>query len=154
LFDNFQKFVVFRTIDEKWREHLHSMDQLREGIGLRAYGQKNPLIEYKSEGFRMFANMMEDTNKETLKRIFRTRLDTMGDRQVSHSNAARNVKIRHDESTGMGFIAPPKQTGPNASVPPRQGKRQPIQVEEKIGRNTPCPCGSGKKYKKCHGAYS
>ncbi len=154
LFDNFQKFVVFRTIDEKWREHLHSMDQLREGIGLRAYGQKNPLIEYKSEGFRMFANMMEDTNKETLKRIFRSRLDTMGDRQVSHSMAARNVKIRHDESTGMGFIAPPKQAGPDASAPPRQGKREPIRVEEKIGRNTPCPCGSGKKYKKCHGAFS
>ena len=80
--------------------------------------------------------------------------NAMGDKQVSHSMAARNVKIRHDESTGMGFIAPPKQAGPDASAPPRQGKRQPIRVEEKIGRNTPCPCGSGKKYKKCHGAFS
>ncbi len=154
LFDNFQKFVVFRTIDEKWREHLHSMDQLREGIGLRAYGQKNPLIEYKSEGFRMFKEMMEETNHETLKRIFRTRIDTMGQRQVPQPAAARNVQIRHDETTGMGFVAPPQQTGPDAQGPPKQGKRQPIRAEEKIGRNEPCPCGSGKKYKKCHGAFS
>ena len=129
LFNNFQKFVVFTTIDKKWREHLHSMDQLREGIGLRAYGQKNPLIEYKSEGFKMFSSMMEDTNRETLKKIYRTRINV----NERISTQSRNLKIMHDESTGMGFIAPP-QKGQNsgAQIP---AKSQPIKVENKVGRN-------------------
>ena len=129
LFNNFQKFVVFTTIDKKWREHLHSMDQLREGIGLRAYGQKNPLIEYKSEGFKMFSIMMEDTNRETLKKIYRTRINI----KEGVSNQSRNLKVRHDESTGMGFIAPPQQRqNSRAQIP---AKRQPIKVENKVGRN-------------------
>tara|TARA_B100000212_G_scaffold235849_1_gene179404 strand:- start:533 stop:3577 length:3045 start_codon:yes stop_codon:yes gene_type:complete len=129
LFNNFQKFVVFTTIDKKWREHLHSMDQLREGIGLRAYGQKNPLIEYKSEGFKMFSIMMEDTNRETLKKIYRTRINV----KEGVSNQSRNLKVRHDESTGMGFIAPPQQRqNSGAQIP---AKRQPIKVENKVGRN-------------------
>ena len=77
LVDNFQKFIMLRTIDEKWQDHLYTMDQLREGIGLRAYGQKNPLIEYKNEGFAMFEEMMTQTNEETLKRIFRTDLSNL-----------------------------------------------------------------------------
>jgi len=149
LFNNFQKFVVFSTIDKKWREHLLSMDQLREGIGLRAYGQKNPLIEYKSEGFKMFSVMMEETNRETLKRIYRTRIN-VSDRSSAQS---RNIKIRHDESTGMGFVAPPQQSQSQSSQGQQVGKRQPIKVENKVGRNEPCPCGSGKKYKKCCGTY-
>ena len=149
LFNNFQKFVVFSTIDKKWREHLLSMDQLREGIGLRAYGQKNPLIEYKSEGFKMFSEMMIETNRETLKRIYRTRIN-VSDRP---SSASRNLKIRHDESTGMGFVAPPQSSQTSSSQVPPAGKRQPIKVENKVGRNEPCPCDSGKKYKKCCGAY-
>ena len=150
LFNNFQKFVVFSTIDKKWREHLLSMDQLREGIGLRAYGQKNPLIEYKSEGFKMFSEMMIETNRETLKRIYRTRIN-VSDRPSS--SASRNLKIRHDESTGMGFVAPPQSSQTSSSQVPPAGKRQPIKVENKVGRNEPCPCDSGKKYKKCCGAY-
>ncbi len=129
IFNNFQKFVVFTTIDKKWREHLHSMDQLREGIGLRAYGQKNPLIEYKSEGFKMFSGMMEDTNRETLKKIYRTRIN-IKERVPTQS---RNLRVRHDESTGMGFIAPPQQQQNNGSQVP--AKRQPIKVENKVGRN-------------------
>jgi len=129
LFNNFQKFVVFTTIDKKWREHLHSMDQLREGIGLRAYGQKNPLIEYKSEGFKMFSSMMEDTNRETLKKIYRTRINV----KERIPTQSRNLKVRHDESTGMGFIAPPQQRqNSGAQIP---AKRQPIKVENKVGRN-------------------
>ncbi len=148
LFNNFQKFVVFTIIDKKWREHLHSMDQLREGIGLRAYGQKNPLIEYKSEGFKMFSDMMEDTNRETLKKIYRTRINV----KDKSSSQSRNLKIRHDESTGMGFVAPPSQQQQDSRMQ-SQAKRQPIKVEAKVGRNELCPCGSGKKYKKCCGAF-
>ena len=94
LVNNFQKFVILRTIDEKWQDHLYTMDQLREGIGLRAYGQKNPLIEYKQEGFAMFEEMMIDTNKETLKRIFRTDLSTIGQRSMDVKQRTKNLKTK------------------------------------------------------------
>ena len=152
LFDHFQKWVVFRTIDENWREHLAAMDQLREGIGLRAYGQKNPLIEYKQEGFGMFADMMVNTNRETLKRIFRTNIQQSEQKPAAPQPMPGNLKMRHDESAGMGFTGPPQGTRQGAQASAHnQSQRQPIMVEEKTGRNEPCPCGSGKKYKKCCG---
>jgi preprotein translocase subunit SecA len=152
LFDHFQKWVVFRTIDENWREHLAAMDQLREGIGLRAYGQKNPLIEYKQEGFGMFAEMMVNTNRETLKRIFRTNIQQGEQKPAAPQPMPGNLKMRHDESAGMGFTAPPQGAREGAQATAQnQSQRQPIMVEEKTGRNEPCPCGSGKKFKKCCG---
>ena len=155
LFDHFQKWVVFRTIDENWREHLAAMDQLREGIGLRAYGQKNPLIEYKQEGFGMFADMMVNTNRETLKRIFRTNIQQAEQKPAAPRPIPGNLKMRHDESAGMGFTAPPQGTRQEAQASAHnQSQRQPIMVEEKTARNEPCPCGSGKKYKKCCGKTS
>ena len=150
MFDRFQKYVLLRTIDEKWREHLYAMDQLREGIGLRAYGQKNPLIEYKQEGFGMFTEMMVETNSETLKRIFRTNISHLNERTTQvPQNIPKNMKMQHDEAPAPGFVPPP-QAG--SSAPQPQKRVQPVHVEEKVGRNDPCPCGSGKKYKKCHGA--
>ena len=74
MFEKFQRYIISSTIDEKWREHLYAMDQLREGIGLRAYGQKNPLIEYKKEGFSMFDQMISDIDQNILKKIFRTNI--------------------------------------------------------------------------------
>jgi len=154
VFDQFQKWVVFRTIDENWREHLAAMDQLREGIGLRAYGQKNPLIEYKQEGFAMFAEMMVDTNRETLKRIFRSNIQHAGQRPAKPRPMPGNLKMQHDESAESGFTAPPKGIREGAQphmTANNQLQRQPVSVGEKIGRNDTCPCGSGKKYKKCCG---
>jgi preprotein translocase subunit SecA len=150
MFDRFQKYVLLRTIDEKWREHLYAMDQLREGIGLRAYGQKNPLIEYKQEGFGMFAEMMVETNRETLKRIFRTNISHLNERTTQvPQNMPKNMKMQHNEAPAPGFVAPPQ--GGGAPRQPQQ-RVQPVHVEDKVGRNDTCPCGSGKKYKKCHGA--
>jgi preprotein translocase subunit SecA len=125
------------------------MDQLREGIGLRAYGQKNPLIEYKKEGFGMFNEMISNIDKQILTRVFRTNIDRISNKQDNSSFAPKNIKMKHDNSPGIGFVPPPqsKQASNN-----RQGaKAQPIKVEEKIGRNDSCPCGSEKKYKKCCG---
>ena len=148
IFEQFQKWIIFRTIDENWREHLAAMDQLREGIGLRAYGQKNPLIEYKQEGFGMFAEMMVNTNRETLKRVFRSNIQHSPQKNKATNPSSRNLKLQHDESMGLGFMAPPQ-----GSNKPQQRavQKQPIIVAEKIGRNDPCSCGSGKKYKKCCG---
>ena len=134
------------------------MDQLREGINLRAYGQKNPLIEYKHEGFAMFESMMLETNKETLKRIFRTNLSNVGVESMQPESKTRNLQTKKNQDILSGLTAPPqKQTSQNApsfpGAPPQpivpNQKKEPIKVEKKIGRNEPCPCGSGKKYKKC-----
>ena len=159
LFNNFQKFVILKTIDDKWQDHLYTMDQLREGIGLRAYGQKNPLIEYKQEGFAMFEAMMIETNKETLKRIFRTDLSSIGKKKMDVEQKTSNLQTKSNvnilssianqrQPQSQNNLNPILQNQKNQSL---QSQRQPIKVEKKVGRNEPCPCGSGKKYKKCHG---
>ncbi|MDZ7268530.1 MAG: preprotein translocase subunit SecA [candidate division KSB1 bacterium] len=140
-----ERFAMLRAIDEKWREHLYEMDQLKEGIGLRAYGQKDPLIEYKSEGFRMFKEMLAAIDEQVLEFIIKA--------QVAEPPPLRRrmpprMTTVHHATEGMGFAS-------RAGTPPAAqaaGKPQPIVVEQKVGRNDPCPCGSGKKYKKCHGA--
>ena len=100
----------------------------------------------------MFAEMMVDTNRETLKRIFRSNIQQADKRPVAPRSIPGNLKMQHDETAGMGFTAPPQgsRQGAQASAQNQQ-QRQPISVEEKIGRNDPCPCRSGKKFKKCCG---
>ncbi len=143
-----ERLAMLRVIDERWREHLYEMDHLKEGIGLRAYGQKNPLLEYKSEGFRMFTEMLDMINEQVIGLIFKAQVQT---EPVMHRRVSQMTAI-HDSSVGMGFIGPPRETVAAGPGQPPVGKRQPVVVGEKIGRNDPCPCGSGKKYKKCHGA--
>ena len=128
----FEKFVALRTIDEKWKDHLYSMDQLREGINLRAYGQKNPLLEYKSEGFQMFQQMMADTSELTLQRLYRTQIQGMNTSPEIPVSKDRNIQVQHDESTGMGFSGPSlqEQAAASSGMP-----KQPVNVDEKIGRN-------------------
>ena len=130
--NGFEKFVALRTIDEKWKDHLYAMDQLREGINLRAYGQKNPLLEYKSEGFQMFQQMMADTSELTLQRLYRTQIQGMSTSPEMPVTKDRNIQVQHDESTGMGFSGPSlkEQAAASSGVP-----NQPINVDEKIGRN-------------------
>ena len=153
--DNFkrlQQFVYLRVIDEKWREHLYEMDQMKEGINLRAVGQKDPLIEYKKEGYQLFVKMLDLIDHEVLKLFFHARIV---DERENRVRRARNMSSQHAETSNMGFLnALPQEGSGGAGAPPQGGppqKAKPIKVEEKIGRNDPCPCGSGKKYKKCHG---
>tara|TARA_A100001388_G_scaffold149061_1_gene110728 strand:- start:4495 stop:7575 length:3081 start_codon:yes stop_codon:yes gene_type:complete len=147
IFNNFQKFIILRTIDEKWQDHLYAMDQLREGIGLRAYGQKNPLIEYKQEGFKMFEEMMVETNNETLKRIFRTDLTSIKSNSMTLDERAKNLKMKNDQSATPNINTP--RINPQGMVNQPAGmmqssqdfqskilkKRTPIKVDKKIGRN-------------------
>jgi preprotein translocase subunit SecA len=131
-----EKMVTLQVIDDRWKDHLREMDDLKEGIHLRAYGQKDPLIEYKTEGFRMF---ME--------------LAMRGPQRPPRAEQMRTTK---ETSIGMGFQGSkdPVPGGAQSAEQARAaqaGKPQPIQVGEKVGRNDPCPCGSGKKYKQCHG---
>ena len=146
-----ERFAMLRVIDERWREHLYEMDQLKEGIGLRAYGQKNPLIEYKSEGFRMFSEMLELINVESLEMVFRAQLHA--EPAMPQRRRPAQMTTVHDSADGMGFTNLPRRSAmAEAAQQSRTGGRQTVVSQDKVGRNEPCPCGSGKKYKKCHGA--
>ncbi len=152
-FKRLQQFVYLRVVDEKWREHLYEMDQMKEGINLRAVGQKDPLIEYKREGYQLFVKMLDLVDREVLKLFFHARIV---DERENKMRKARNLSSQHAESSNMGFLNTLPQTDNKAGPGPEQGgpppqKQQPISVDAKVGRNDPCPCGSGLKYKKCHG---
>ena len=153
-----QQFVYLRVLDDNWREHLYDMDQMKEGINLRAVGQKDPLIEYKREGYTMFREMLDKIDRDVLKFYFHARIVEEGAPSTRQLRGARNISNRHADTTGMGMLqnlpgAPPAgqqpQNMPQQPKPPQ--KQQPVRVEPKVGRNDPCPCGSGKKYKHCHG---
>jgi preprotein translocase subunit SecA len=148
-----ERFATLKTIDERWKEHLYEMDLLKEGIGLRAYGQKDPLIEYKQEGFSMFSDMLGRISREIIEIVFKAQIQ-IEQPMMELSPRMRpttQVSLVHEEATGMGFAR--QQEGGEGELPPgvRPGKIRPIKVEKRIGRNEPCPCGSGKKYKHCHG---
>ncbi len=128
----FERFVILRTIDEKWKDHLYAMDQLREGINLRAYGQKNPLLEYKSEGFQLFQEMIADMNSVTVERLFRTQIKG-AEQSQNPSRSVRNVKMQHQDTSGMGFSGTDSNAGQQANQP--QQARSPIKAENKVGRN-------------------
>ena len=149
-----EKFVTLRTIDEKWRDHLYSMDQLKEGINWRAYGQKDPLLEYKGEAYKAFVEIINEINKQTLRMCFRAQFGgPQQERQQLHR--PQRFRMEHQDSTGLGMAAGASEQQQEATAmrsDNRPGKRMPVHVDKKVGRNDPCPCGSGKKYKKCHGA--
>ncbi len=126
-----ERALVLQVIDHHWKEHLLGMDQLRDGIGLRGYGQKDPLAEYKREGYDMFSGMMNLIKSDALERLFKVQV-VQGERPEEVEEATKPKEITLNRGEGAA---------------PKTVQR----VEDKVGRNDPCPCGSGKKYKKCHG---
>lgn len=132
-----ERIVLLRTIDTKWMEHLDNMDDLRDGIGLRAYGQHDPLVAYKFEAFQMFKEMINDVNEDMIRLIMRMQLVR---RDENEQPRVRNVVTNRGEGGGA--------SGHGKTGKPAVQQRK----NEKVGRNDPCPCGSGKKYKKCCGA--
>ena len=128
-----ERVVYLQTIDILWKEHLMAMDHLKEGIGLRGYGQRNPLQEYQKEGYDMFSQLISAIKEETIQKIFRV-------------EAARPKEVTRFEAVRQRPLV--MQHGSEQA----EEKSQPVKREsKKVGRNDPCPCGSGKKYKKCHG---
>ena len=124
----FEKVIVLRSVDSKWMDHIDAMDQLRQGIHLRAYGQIDPLREYQHEGFAMFEDMISSIEDEVAKYIMKAEI---------RSNLER-------QEVAKGQAVHPKAEG-------EEVKKAPVRKKEEVGRNEPCPCGSGKKYKNCHG---
>ena len=148
LMGQLERFATLKTIDDRWKEHLYEMDRLKEGIGLRAYGQKDPLIEYKQEGFHTFTEMIETINREIVEIVFKAQVQTEHEPRPTRRTDPMQMSTVHEESVGMGFAGSSEGT---ADGPPQAGKKQPVRVMERVGRNDPCPCGSGKKFKHCHG---
>ncbi|MBC7333982.1 MAG: SEC-C domain-containing protein, partial [Actinobacteria bacterium] len=138
-----EKLIMLNVIDNRWREHLLELDYLREGIGLRAVAQRDPLVEYKHETYNLFKELVEEIKLDTVRFLFNVRVVKDGE----DGNLRR-------ENYGSGITARITASGPQENVSQfgdrKQGKPQPVRTK-KIGRNEPCPCGSGKKYKKCCG---
>ena len=137
-----ERMILLQMVDTHWKEHLLNMDHLKEGIGLRGYGQKNPLDEYKKEGFNLFLSMIETVKEQTASTLMRVQIvqDDEVARLEAEQRRQREKELEMAKAAGAGTV---DQT-------PKTVRRQ----EEKVGRNAPCPCGSGKKYKKCCGKLS
>lgn len=130
-----ERWLILETIDKAWKQHMLNIDHLKEGINLRSWGQKNPLIEYKREAFAMFSDMLQSVRMEIVHHIFHMNLEHFDSHQLEEK--------RERELAEINLIA-----GQDGEAEGKTVQRE----EDKIGRNDPCPCGSGKKYKKCHGA--
>ncbi len=129
-----ERFIVLQVVDQHWKEHLHNMDVLRQGIGLRGYGQRNPLQEYAFEGFNLFEEMTANIKLNVAKLLFRVQVQTGSRLERRETRSGLRFEQNRPPTLGAG-----------------DGPTKPITSEDKVGRNDPCPCGSGKKYKHCHG---
>ena len=144
----FEKEVMLKQLDHHWKEHLGAMDYLRQGIGLRGYAQKNPKQEYKREAFEMFGAMLDQIKHDTVSLLSRVRIQSEEDvaRMEAQRRAAQKMEFKHAEASSLGQGA---QSGDTAKGADPQSPF--VRDGRKVGRNEPCPCGSGKKYKQCHG---
>jgi preprotein translocase subunit SecA len=131
-----ERMIMLQVVDAQWKDHLLAMDHLKEGIGLRGYGQRDPLVEYKRESFDMFEALMDRIEDETLRYLFLMRTPEEEEEMIRQYQRRKRREQAEMQFVGGGAMEKPQQ----------------VIRKEKIGRNDPCPCGSGKKYKKCHGA--
>ena len=152
LMRNVEKQIMLQQLDQHWKEHLAGMDHLRQGIGLRAYAQKNPKQEYKREAFEMFGAMLEQVKRDTISILQRIRIRSEEQlrRSEEERRAAEARQYRHAAASALASgDAPAGGSEPERPAPPQAAPF--VREQRKVGRNEPCPCGSGKKYKRCHG---
>jgi len=150
LLRNLERMVFLQIIDSKWKDHLYAMDSLREGIGLRAYGQRDPLIEYKREAFGMFSQMISAIEEDAAQTIFK--LESVKPERFQGVFSSLPKELSHPELTNFPVSTAPESPAQlGNSLPQKQTAKLLPAGQPKVGRNDPCPCGSGKKYKKCCG---
>jgi preprotein translocase subunit SecA len=164
LMRDLERFIVLQTVDVRWREHLENMDYMREGIGLRGLAQKDPLVEYRNEGHTMFLELNRAIREEVVTLLFHAEVtanDVAADQLQQNANGNDGLSYEHQSLAGADAIlaaggtstyAGAASAGGGAVATPVAPKPKVNSELENIGRNDPCPCGSGKKYKKCHGA--
>ena len=175
-FREVEKAVLLHTVDTCWQEHLYEMDELKEGVGFAGVAGKDPLLVYQKEAFEMFGSLIGRTDTESLRNLFQLRVDAGPPAQRPATQGRGQLSDIHNEATNLGFRgAPPAPKGPPAGdgmplgrpvepAGPRgrglvaagtegadSAKKAPLRTGPKVGRNDPCPCGSGKKFKQCHG---
>lgn len=139
-----ERYAILSVLDQKWKEHLREMDDLKEGIGLRAYGQKDPLVEYKTEAFKIFVELLTQVRNDCVSFAFKFFPQAPDEVQQRRKHSTGRMVERKQSTENIGLSSNKPQTS-------AEGKVQTVRVENKVGRNDPCPCGSGKKYKNCHG---
>jgi preprotein translocase subunit SecA len=174
---HFEKALTLNVLDQQWKDHLARMDYLRQGIHLRGYAQKQPMQEYKREAFEMFSTLMDSVEHDVVKLLARVQVRAEEDVEAVEGQRQTDapVQYRHDPATPMPAEPPPQPVpaGAQPSAAPNPGAlpgaagqpgqpQQPdpaqgqpfVRDEKKVGRNEPCPCGSGRKFKQCHGKLS
>ena len=152
-----EKEVMLRTLDQHWREHLAAMDYMRQGIFLRSYAQKNPKQEYKREAFELFSAMLDRIKLDTITTLskiqVRSQADIEREELERQQRLARALQMQHAEAVSAIAPPPPPAAGaPLEPVPEPADAAGFAAAAPKVGRNEPCPCGSGRKFKHCHGA--
>ncbi len=146
----YEKTVVLATIDEIWKEHLREMDELKQSVQNATYEQKDPLLIYKFESFELFKIVISKTNKDVVSTLMKGSIPTQDPDQVKEAQRRRQVDMSKFRTSKSDF-SQYSNTGGGGAPQDKNQKVEPVRVEKKVGRNDPCPCGSGKKYKNCHG---
>ncbi|HSS71276.1 MAG TPA: SEC-C metal-binding domain-containing protein, partial [Casimicrobiaceae bacterium] len=146
LFHQFERTLMLQTVDKHWREHLAALDYLRQGIHLRGYAQKNPKQEYKREAFELFSEMLDRIKHEVVQYVLTIEVRTQQDVQAVEEEAPAMSNVRYQHADYDEALAAVAEAPAVAAAPPPFTR-----AGQKVGRNDPCPCGSGKKYKYCHG---
>lgn len=157
IYQDILRYFVLEELDRAWKDHLKSMDYLREGIGLRGYGQRDPKLEYKREGFELFQNMLYQIKEGALRALTRVRIQKQEELNLEQtentdSGQGQNQEKEPEQRTELRHREVKTQEN-SAQKASSEAKNNPVHAQDKVGRNDPCPCGSGKKYKKCHGAH-
>ena len=147
----YEKTVVLATIDEIWKEHLREMDELKQSVQNATYEQKDPLLIYKFESFELFKTVITKTNKDVVSTLMKGSIPTQDPDQVKEAQRRRQVDMSKYRASKSDF-SQYSSTGGGGAPQEQNKKVEPVRVEKKVGRNDPCPCGSGKKYKNCHGS--
>jgi preprotein translocase subunit SecA len=146
----YERAIMLQSLDTHWREHLAALDHLRQGIHLRGYAQKNPTQEYKREAFELFSIMLESIKAEVTKILMAVQIRSAQELAAAEElEAPRNVQYQHADFTAAAGTAAEAEAEGDVAVAERP--RPFVRGAEKVGRNDPCPCGSGRKYKQCHG---
>ena len=144
VFKHFSKVIMLVIIDEDWKEHLREMDDLRQSVRNASYEQKDPLLIYKFESYNLFSKMLEKGNREILSTLFKAFVPVKENPDVTKQQMPQ-------PKTDLSQLQTSRNEAAAAAGSREKSKPAPVHVEKKVGRNDPCPCGSGKKYKHCHG---
>ena len=145
---SFEKTAVLSTIDENWKEHLRELDDLKQSVQNASYEQKDPLLIYKFESFNLFSQMIDKVNREVVSTLMKGHIPSADPGSVQRAQAPKRLDLSKFKTDKQDT---PRYNDPSGTNRPGEGSAQPVRVDKKVGRNDPCPCGSGKKFKNCHG---